>query len=107
MVVPLVERMMRLPVLRSTATAESKDEELAGAVTTSDDQKIRLPLPSERTRFELLVRESVGVPEVLFMIGASRFATHTTVCSGMPLYHMPRCRLPGAELDGEKNPKEN
>jgi hypothetical protein len=38
------------------------------------------PSPSERTRYlEVLVKESVGEEELLFMSDVSQFATHTMV----------------------------
>jgi hypothetical protein len=63
------------------------------------------PLASDRARLEVLVRDSDGGEEVLFAIGVSLLATHTTVSRGMSLYHMPRNSLAGVELVREKKPK--
>jgi hypothetical protein len=54
---------------------------------------------------ELLLRESIGVDEVILVDGVSRFATHTTVSSGISLYHMPRYNLAGVEFERLKKPK--
>jgi hypothetical protein len=99
--VPFGARMTRLPVFSSTAAV---GVELVAAGTPVVVQRTGPPSPSDRTRLELLVRESTGV--VMFVIGVSRLATHTTVSSGMLLYHMPRYSLAGVpeELEGLKKP---
>jgi hypothetical protein len=56
---------------------------------------------------ELFVRESIGAEEVVLIAGVSRLATHTTVSSGMLLYHMPRYSFAGVEFEGLKKPKTN
>jgi hypothetical protein len=54
---------------------------------------------------DVLVRESAGADEEPLVTGFSLLATHTTVRSETPLYHMPRYILAGVELEGEKKPK--
>jgi hypothetical protein len=57
---------------------------------------------------EVLVTASVRAEEMpppVVLISDSRLATHTTVHSGMLLYHIPRYNLAGVELDGQKKPK--
>lgn len=76
------ERRMKFPVLSSMASAKEELMLLLLFVL----QKTR-PLLLDRTRFELLVMARFA--EEISVIGAARLATHTTVHSGMPLYHMP------------------
>lgn len=76
------DRRMKFPVLSSMACA---DEELV-LMLLFVVQRTR-PLPSDRTRSELLV--TANIAEERSLIGAARLDTHTTVNSGMPLYHMP------------------
>ena len=91
--------MTRFPLFRSTAVV---GEELVVAARFVV-QRTGPPPPSERTRLELLVRDNIDV--VLFVAGVSRLATHTTVSSGRPLYHMPRYNLARVlALEGLKKP---
>jgi hypothetical protein len=61
-----------------------------------------LPLESDNTRSELLVR--TNFPAEPLVIGLSRLATHTYVRSGILLYHMPMYEF-AVEFAGEKKPR--
>ncbi|WVZ77344.1 hypothetical protein U9M48_025222 [Paspalum notatum var. saurae] len=109
--VPSGDRMTRHPAFVSVATAPvDGDGEPAVPATTVVAQTTR-PLASYKARLEVFVSASFGVEveAVPVVSGVSRLATHTTVSSGMPLYHIPRYSLAAAgvvELVGEKKPSE-
>jgi hypothetical protein len=83
----LSDRMMKFPVLSSMASADMVLEGEELTIKLLFDLHTTLPLPSDKTRSELLFRASIA--DERSVISMARLATHTTVSSGMLLYHMP------------------
>lgn len=84
------DRRMRFPVLSSMASVEMFlvfRGELMLILLLAIVVQRTWPLPSDKVRLELLVK--VNTADEGTVIGAARFATHTTVNLGMLLYHMP------------------
>lgn len=106
-VVPLGDLMTRSPLLRSTAARPVGGAAGVPGTAVMFVVQTARPSASDKTRSEVpAARESVGAGDVVvFVTGASRLATHTTVSSGMSLYHIPRYSLAGVEVEGAKKPK--
>lgn len=94
---PFDDKTTKLPLLRSLT------EELLPAIVF-DIQSTRRPLVSDNTRLELLVIPSTA--DEASVIGLSRLATHTMVCNGISLNHMPTYIFL-VEFEGVKKPKAN